>query len=257
MSSNEQKNVLGNIHALAPVPCSAFKLAAAVAKTRLKSGDYPGLRLQLKDLMKPIDITIICAANKLSTFPMASIHTRSLRKSEAFTTRSSPRSNVAAPPINNNNDTYNRPRQSNIGRRKRARAESEDEVDTIKNKKAKITVQFRRRPQIQAKTRSLVIKDNAKSDVVVTPASPTPEVLLDTAPQPNPPTSKKVPPIHQQKVANGIKHELDRLQPNAADLKDEKRKLRSQEGTRFKSELSAYFPEYDEVIGNDPKDDCK
>jgi hypothetical protein len=28
--------------------------------------------------------------------------------------------------------------------------------------------------------------------------------------------------------------------------------LRSQEATRFKSELSAYFPEYDEVIGNDP-----
>ncbi|KAJ8104876.1 hypothetical protein ONZ43_g7649 [Nemania bipapillata] len=32
------------------------------------------------------------------------------------------------------------------------------------------------------------------------------------------------------------------------------RKLRSQEATRFKSELAAYFPEYDEVIGNDPKE---
>jgi hypothetical protein len=238
------------------VPCSALKLAAAVAKTRLKSGDYPRLRVQLADLMKNIDITIICAANPSSTFPMASIHTRSLRKSEAFTTRSSPRSNVAAPP-SNNNDAHNRLRHSNIGRRKRAREESEDEDDAIKNKKAKITVQFRHRPQIQAKTRSLVIKDNARSDVVFTPASPTPEILLDTAPQTKPPTPAREPPIHQQKVANGIKHELDRLQPNAADLKDEKRKLRSQEGTRFKSELSAYFPEYDEVIGNEPKDDCE
>ncbi|RDW73181.1 hypothetical protein BP6252_07088 [Coleophoma cylindrospora] len=61
--------------------------------------------------------------------------------------------------------------------------------------------------------------------------------------------------IHHQKVANGIKHELDRLQPSEAITKDEKRKLRSQEGTRFKSELSLYFPEYDEVIGNDPKED--
>ncbi|KAJ3484871.1 hypothetical protein NLG97_g6948 [Lecanicillium saksenae] len=32
------------------------------------------------------------------------------------------------------------------------------------------------------------------------------------------------------------------------------RKLRSQEATRFKSDLSAYFPDYDEVIGNEPKE---
>jgi hypothetical protein len=59
---------------------------------------------------------------------------------------------------------------------------------------------------------------------------------------------------HQKKVINGIRHELDRLRPNAEDTKHGGRKLRSQEGTRFKSELSAYFPEYDEVIGNDPKE---
>ncbi|KAK3902885.1 something about silencing, SAS, complex subunit 4-domain-containing protein [Staphylotrichum tortipilum] len=62
---------------------------------------------------------------------------------------------------------------------------------------------------------------------------------------------------HQEKVANGLKHELDRLQPAAPAAeatKDQGRKLRSQEATRFKSELSAYFPEYDEVIGNDPKE---
>jgi len=59
---------------------------------------------------------------------------------------------------------------------------------------------------------------------------------------------------HQKKVINGIRHELDRLQPNADDTRREGRKLRSQEGTRFKSELSAYFPEYDEIIGNEPKE---
>lgn len=64
------------------------------------------------------------------------------------------------------------------------------------------------------------------------------------------------PPLtkHQEKVANGLKHELNSLRPNAPDTKEPGRKLRSQEATRFKSELSAYFPEYDEVIGNDPKE---
>ncbi|KAK2072921.1 hypothetical protein P8C59_007245 [Phyllachora maydis] len=43
------------------------------------------------------------------------------------------------------------------------------------------------------------------------------------------------------------------VKPAQDIAKDQGRKLRSQEATRFKSELSAYFPEYDEVIGNDPK----
>lgn len=62
---------------------------------------------------------------------------------------------------------------------------------------------------------------------------------------------------HNQKVVNGIRHELDRLQPSSADMANSNtqgRKLRSQEGVRYKSELSAYFPEYDEVIGNIPKE---
>ncbi|KAI1807038.1 something about silencing, SAS, complex subunit 4-domain-containing protein [Daldinia bambusicola] len=63
---------------------------------------------------------------------------------------------------------------------------------------------------------------------------------------------------HKEKAINGIKHELDRLQPSATDANSATerpgRKLRSQEATRFKSELSAYFPDYDEVIGNDPKE---
>jgi hypothetical protein len=60
---------------------------------------------------------------------------------------------------------------------------------------------------------------------------------------------------HQAKVINGIKHELDRLQPEAnAITKEQGRKLRSQEAIRFKSDLSAYFPDYDEMIGNEPKE---
>ncbi|KAK3984819.1 something about silencing, SAS, complex subunit 4-domain-containing protein [Cladorrhinum sp. PSN332] len=62
---------------------------------------------------------------------------------------------------------------------------------------------------------------------------------------------------HQEKIVNGLKHELGRLHPNAADTKEQQggRKLRSQEATRFRSELSAYFPDYDEVIGNEPKEE--
>lgn len=76
---------------------------------------------------------------------------------------------------------------------------------------------------------------------------------------------------HRAKVVNGIRHELDRLQPDTqsdiqphAEPKEQQqqqqqqrggRKLRSQEATRFKSDLSAYFPDYDEVIGNDPKEE--
>ncbi|KAI1169803.1 hypothetical protein F4777DRAFT_584556 [Nemania sp. FL0916] len=59
---------------------------------------------------------------------------------------------------------------------------------------------------------------------------------------------------HQEKVINGIRHELDRLQPAADSIGSTAdppgRKLRSQEAIRFKSELGSYFPEYDEVIGN-------
>ncbi|KAK3336056.1 something about silencing, SAS, complex subunit 4-domain-containing protein [Cercophora scortea] len=70
-------------------------------------------------------------------------------------------------------------------------------------------------------------------------------------------TSTQVPAgltKHKEKVVNGLKHELNRLQPIPVEVKDQGRKLRSQEASRFKSELSAYFPDYDEVIGNDPKE---
>jgi hypothetical protein len=83
----------------------------------------------------------------------------------------------------------------------------------------------------------------------------TPAPISAAAADPEPPNASLTK--HQAKVINGIRHELDRLQPRPDDTRDTKeqgRKLRSQEATRFKSELSAYFPDYDEVIGNEPKE---
>lgn len=183
---------------------------------------------------------------------MASHLTRSSRRSEGLTTRSSTRYNVAITPAGSDN----KPQQPNIGRKKRHRDSADHEDTSITAKKARIAIEIDSRPKAQPKTRSLVI--NAKADAAPQrPASP-PKHPKPTATQTEPPP----PPLqkttkHHQKVVNGIKHELDRLQPSSADLKAEKRKLRSQEGTRFKSELSAYFPEYDEVIGNEPKEDRK
>ncbi|KAI3399961.1 hypothetical protein diail_5117 [Diaporthe ilicicola] len=99
------------------------------------------------------------------------------------------------------------------------------------------------------------------------PPPPPPAAAHAAAPVPAPATgnaattaddSSAAPTKHREKIVNGIKHELDRLQPSSADMaasNGQGRKLRSQEGVRFKSELSAYFPEYDEVIGNVPKEE--
>lgn len=59
--------------------------------------------------------------------------------------------------------------------------------------------------------------------------------------------------VSQNKVANGIKHELERLgvAPIEAGKKDEKRKLRSEGRAKFKSELGVYFPEYEVIMGNE------
>lgn len=64
------------------------------------------------------------------------------------------------------------------------------------------------------------------------------------------------------RVANGVNKHRDRALNGIGNslhpgLFEYGRKLRSQEQTRFKSELSAYFPDYDEIIGNDPKEERK
>ncbi|UNI23158.1 hypothetical protein JDV02_008993 [Purpureocillium takamizusanense] len=86
---------------------------------------------------------------------------------------------------------------------------------------------------------------------------PLPPQVAATRPPPQATAADADPNLtkHQAKVINGIKHELDRLHPqHPVPPREQGRKLRSQEATRFKSDLSAYFPDYDEVIGNDPKE---
>ncbi|KAL1892661.1 hypothetical protein Sste5346_006947 [Sporothrix stenoceras] len=75
------------------------------------------------------------------------------------------------------------------------------------------------------------------------------------------------PSKEKEKAVNGFKNqELKALQISTAEAEavaaaatrgahEGGRKLRSQEATRFKSELAAYFPDYDEVIGNEPKEE--
>ena len=164
-------------------------------------------------------------------------------------------------------DLHNRQQQPNVGRKKRAR-ESNSLDDHMNNpKRTRLVIEIKARSNVNAKTRP-VVNPRANSDVVppattqTLPPEPEPEPEPEPDPDPaaatqpeievpKPPTPKPIK--HHDKVANGIQHELDRLQVNKADIK-EKRSLRSQEGTRFKSDLSLFFVEYDEVIGNDPKD---
>ena len=186
---------------------------------------------------------------------MASISLRSSKRSEGLSTRSSARNNVAL------GNPHNRYQQSNIGRKKRPRDSLDDEKHSINTKRTKIAIEIDAFPKSQPKPRPVVIQADTNGVPPRRSAAPAPAaVKAATTQTPSQPPQRK-PTNHHEKVVNGIRHELDqlhdRLQPSTADLKDEKRKLRSQEGTRFKSELSLYFPEYDEVIGNDPKEDRK
>ncbi|KAH7313520.1 something about silencing, SAS, complex subunit 4-domain-containing protein [Stachybotrys elegans] len=147
------------------------------------------------------------------------------------------------------------------GRTKRALDVVEREFESMRPKKTRIAVEILSKPPP-------ILSDNIK---MAPPrrkvsAAPAANVVAKQQAQPVPPPPRAPPQQqqtqpednltkHQAKVINGIKHELDRLQPQPADTsKEQGRKLRSQEATRFKSELSAYFPDYDEVIGNDPKE---
>jgi hypothetical protein len=197
---------------------------------------------------------------------MASPFTRSSRRSEGLTTRSGTRSNIATHHLGSNTPQQQQ-QQPNIGRKKRPHDSADLDDQTITKKKARIAIEITSRPKELHKTRSVVIKAT-NADLVASPphqqrlsSPPTPkrnhaETSIEKVPlieTPSPPAKKIV--NHHEKVVNGIKHELDRLQPKVADLKEEKRKLRSQEDQWFKSELSAYLPEYDNIIGNIPKEE--
>ena len=185
---------------------------------------------------------------------MASLSLRSSKKIEGLTTRSSARNNVREPPGTSNHAPTQQ--LSNI-RKKRSRESAEEAELSLNIKKAKLTVEIpskAKTPTIQ----SVVVNGDAIHHPRPSLAPHTKRKLAkSTQTQPISPPQRT---IHQQKVVNGIKHELDNLDPKVEDLKaaeqkEQKRSLRSQEGLRFKSDLSTYFPEYDEVIGNDPRED--
>ncbi|EFY95512.1 hypothetical protein X797_008232 [Metarhizium robertsii] len=175
------------------------------------------------------------------------------------------------------------------GRQKRALDPADREIDALKPKKTRIAVEILARhqpPPVQGVRASTVVQPPFPP----IPLAPPPAVANTTIQKPIPTTAGVAPPVlippaansnavlaplvtaalkpkppgpveqepnltkHQAKVINGIRAELDRLQPQASSTREQGRKLRSQEATRFKSDLSAYFPDYDEVIGNDPKE---
>ncbi|KAM0246286.1 hypothetical protein ACHAQJ_010272 [Trichoderma viride] len=146
------------------------------------------------------------------------------------------------------------------GRTKRALDVAEREFEAIRHKKTRIAVEILAKPQLPLEPVNVQPPPIPRRAAVASSASrpPVPPVQPTTKPPAAPiaaePQNSSLTK-HQAKVINGIKHELDRLQPSQDDTKEQGRKLRSQEATRFKSELSAYFPDYDEVIGNDPKEE--
>ncbi|KAH8592099.1 something about silencing, SAS, complex subunit 4-domain-containing protein [Bisporella sp. PMI_857] len=172
---------------------------------------------------------------------MASQSLRSSKKSDGLITRSASRS-LGNHQLRSGHDHTQQ--LSNI-RKKRVRESTDDKNHSAPIKKPKLAVE---------------ILTNANPIVLNTDMRHRRSTSPNSKPPPKPAQHKaSTPPRtnHQQKVVNGIKHELDRLQPKHEDIKaaDHKRSLRSQEGGRYKSELSAYFPEYDEVIGNVPKEE--
>ncbi|KAG0651499.1 hypothetical protein D0Z07_2018 [Hyphodiscus hymeniophilus] len=177
---------------------------------------------------------------------MASLTLRSSRKYDGLKTRT--RSKALG--------TLHDRQQSNIGRKKRPRDSLDDEKHSINPKRVKIAIEIDPFPKDQPTAKSVVIQ-KVPTPLLKRSAPPEKAISTQTSSTESPP--QKTTP-HHEKVVNGIRHELNRLQdrlsqPLQPNLKDEKRKLRSQEGQRFKSELSLYFPDYDEVIGNDPKED--
>lgn len=137
---------------------------------------------------------------------------------------------------------------------KRPRRLSDEDHDRFGQKKPRFSIEVQPRQKAQSRKLPGVTK--------ATTATATSDDLIQRQPQntasvQNNSTKAQQSPKYADKAINGIKHELERLQPSEADTKDEKRKLRSQEGTRFKSELSAYFPDYDVVIGNEAEETRK
>ncbi|OAA62258.1 hypothetical protein ISF_05267 [Cordyceps fumosorosea ARSEF 2679] len=194
---------------------------------------------------------------------MASV-TRSTRRPEGFP----PHINGLAPMARATPTLFHHPpsqQQPQARRTKRGiEATAGHEFSATSNtKKTRIAVEIRARPVAAVVAAP---QQKVQAPLPTPPQQPPPAVAVAAAPTAAPGNKLGLPhaeadpnvPKHKAKAINGIKHELDRLQPDMAGTKqpgrEPGRKLRSQEATRFKSDLSAYFPDYDEVIGNEPKE---
>ncbi|KAK0633067.1 something about silencing, SAS, complex subunit 4-domain-containing protein [Immersiella caudata] len=171
-----------------------------------------------------------------------------------------------------NNQNY----VANLQRTKRSLEPSAREFNPVLAKKARITVEIPSRAAFHSRTaREAADAKKAPPPLPPTASHQRPSTAKPAAvtngttpnshvPAPAPTVAKPMPSTrgaqHQQQPAPTRhkekvgKHELSKLQPNLVDANALGRKLRSQEATRFKSDLSAYFPDYDEVIGNEPKE---
>ncbi|KAK8043593.1 hypothetical protein PG993_006023 [Apiospora rasikravindrae] len=160
----------------------------------------------------------------------------------------------------------NLPQQTHPARMKRPLEIIDTNLDHPKSKRARIAVEIISRsiPPGISPPKSIAVRPQSTTPTAAKPATSASHSQTATTTVDDGHDGDQQSPLpsltrHQEKVKNGIKHELDRLQPNATGVTQQPkeqggRKLRSQEQTRFKSELSAYFPDYDEVIGNDPKE---
>lgn len=193
-----------------------------------------------------------------------SMKIRSPRKPEALTISSG--NPVAMFPQGIQHDNFEDHTLSDVLSKKRARESSDsDDHLYIKGRKTKLSVEIPppKKKSYPNRGRAGVIKSNATPDFVSADSHSSVRLPSADAQATQPPSQQQQTSEtkrYKRKVAKGLQHELDGLKDriqakDALSLKDGRRKLRSQEGVKFKSELSAYFPEYDEVIGNVPKED--
>ncbi|KAK8072026.1 hypothetical protein PG996_005374, partial [Apiospora saccharicola] len=167
-------------------------------------------------------------------------------------------SNSIATTTSTRNSHPNIPQQTHPARMKRPLEIIDTNLDHQKSKRARIAVEIISRsiPPGISPPKSIAVRPQSTTQSAAKPATvaTTQRKLHQQRQQQTPllPTRNLrplLPPLP-----------INRLQPNPTDATTQPpkeqggRKLRSQEQTRFKSELSAYFPDYDEVIGNDPKE---
>lgn len=249
-------------------PCQSLSLSMATSTRRAEALQRPPKHYQRRahqhDNTKTINPTANTTATTTSTPANSSLNTSSVATKHAH---------AIATHIKTRNSQHIL-QQPSPPRMKRPLDPIVNNYDPSKPKRARITVEILSRPiPPNSPPKSITVKSQAhpQPQLQTQPLTNESTIAPTTQKPPLPPTQQQSsktataavssePPLkkHKEKAINGIKHELDRLQPSVADTSSATerpgRKLRSQEATRFKSELSAYFPDYDEVIGNDPKE---